>query len=396
MSRRLLWFGIGLTTLALSLPPAAVASSPAPGAAPRIVGGSAATQGQWPFMAEISYRPAGSDEAAFCSGTVLSANVILTAGHCTVDTSTWTTNDPAGYTVVTGASDWTNLAERQVSRVQETIPYPHYDPGDASADLGLLVLATPISAPTIALPSDSDQSLELEGTEADIAGWGETYQGSGASATLYWGQTAIQSSDFCAAEDAGGNLAYSPSTSLCALDSPALMTGACEGDSGGPLFRADATGKLVELGIVSFGSVSCSPSDPSYFTATLPFAGWIEQEIAAVAPPPGHARSKGSDAGSRLTPAAARADVKQTLRRAFGSAFRSSARYSSRCRRRSASTISCAISFRSGGNDYRGTVTIQLVGGGKGASERYVVRWAPERCSARRGSCRAHTKRGSA
>ena len=144
---------------------------------PRVVGGTNAAQGQLPFMAFVADF-ASSTTTDICSGTVVSPNVILTAGHCTVDQSTWATDDRSNYAVVTGAADWTDTTLRHVSTVSRGHPYPGYNPGDQSSDAGLLVLSQPIDAPSIALPTSADQYLEAGGTGAWIAGWGETYAGS--------------------------------------------------------------------------------------------------------------------------------------------------------------------------------------------------------------------------
>ena len=61
-------------------------------------------QSDWPFMAFVAYfDPSGNPEFV-CSGTVVSPNVVLTAGHCAVDEATGVPLDPSGFRVVTGNS----------------------------------------------------------------------------------------------------------------------------------------------------------------------------------------------------------------------------------------------------------------------------------------------------
>lgn len=73
--------------LALAILPAfsIAAALPAPqpaGDGVEIVGGSAATTGQFPY--QVALLQSGS---LFCGGVLLNANTVLTAAHCSVDTS---------------------------------------------------------------------------------------------------------------------------------------------------------------------------------------------------------------------------------------------------------------------------------------------------------------------
>ena len=240
-----------LRLLAKHLHPVAKSPSRRP-LRPRIVGGSSAVQGQLPFMAFIAYF-LSSTSSEICSGTLVAPNVVLTAGHCTVDEDSWTTNDPGGFAVVTGAADWTDATSRQVSSVAEVIPYPGFDPSDLTSDAGLLVLSAPVDAPTIGLPTNADDYLQNPGTGAGIAGWGGTYSGSPLPDVLQWGDTVVQGPAYCD-QFAGGGLAYSPPFGLCSVNAPFYDTATCPGDSGGPLFSADAAGRLIELGITELGT----------------------------------------------------------------------------------------------------------------------------------------------
>jgi secreted trypsin-like serine protease len=111
-------------------------------------------------MAFIIHRDALGN-FAFCSGTVVSTNVVLTAGHCAVDESTGATLDPSGFTVVTGAVDWTDTVDRHASEVSQVIVDPAYNRAAKTSDAALLVLSTPTTAPTIRLAGSADRPMRV-------------------------------------------------------------------------------------------------------------------------------------------------------------------------------------------------------------------------------------------
>ncbi|GJQ80528.1 hypothetical protein Trydic_g12419 [Trypoxylus dichotomus] len=75
----------------------------------RIVGGSNAPAGEYPFM--ISLRSSGN--AHFCGGTLLNSLNVLTAAHCIVGMSDFSENedDPAVYE--SSGDEWDEAAERK-------------------------------------------------------------------------------------------------------------------------------------------------------------------------------------------------------------------------------------------------------------------------------------------
>src|ERR1700694_4322531 len=88
-----------------------------------IIGGTEAENGSLPYLAYVLYEAGGSSEQ--CTGTVLSANVILTARHFAEDSETGIVKEPSGYQIVTGNVEWTSAA-RQVTGVSKVVVYPGY------------------------------------------------------------------------------------------------------------------------------------------------------------------------------------------------------------------------------------------------------------------------------
>lgn len=356
-------------------------------ALPRIVGGTGAAQGQFGFMAFIVYFDSGGKPDFLCSGTLVSSNVVLTAGHCAVEESTGARLAASGYRVVTGAADWTDKAHRTISRASRVVVNPGFtiSGGIPRHDAALLVLSTPVGQPTVPLWGKGQASA---GEPAVIAGWGETFAGQTASPTLLqWARTAVQSPSYCRQF----NPAFDSSSQLCIVHAPIDDTATCNGDSGGPLLATDANNRLFEIGVTSVGPADCDTNTADYFTAVRPVQAWVSSVVRAVAPGPKI---------PRLTLAAARAHVRQTLTRVLGSVFRHRHGYRPSCSRDSAIRVGCKLSFTSGANYHHGTVTISyvLVSGKVDWTDRYVIHSVNDRCyfhSGHRSSCQAQTRSGS-
>ena len=386
------------------------------------MGGEAATQGQFGYMAFVVDQIT-ADEATLCSGTVVSPNVVLTAAHCVTDESTGTPLDPAGFEVVTGSADWTDAAIRSVTGVSRVIVDPAYNPATHFSDAALLVLSTPTTAPSVALANSADLSLQTAGTGSVISGWGETFQGSGVTKTLQWAETVVQSPTYCGQFDSG----FEAALQICTVDFPLDDTATCNGDSGGPLLAVGPGDQAVEIGITDFGPTDCDTVSADYFTAVEPLEVWAASEIDAAAPPPPAAPPPTPPASPppassppptsttptatpppesaaklpRMTLSDARSDTRRTLVGAFGKSFDPRHRYRSSCRRASATRFNCRVTFSSATNDYSGDVTVYLVGGSGGQvrwSDRYAIHWVNDRCylhSGHRRTCKVHSKRGT-
>jgi secreted trypsin-like serine protease len=271
------------TTIALPSP--AGAANGAPRAVPRqgahvaIVGGQPAQPSTFPWMAYVlDFR---GNSVGQCSGTVVAPNLVLTAGHCAEDVQTGVVNEASGYQVTTGNVDWAAPeTERQVSGVARVIVCGCFDRHTTVGDVALLQLSTPTSAPPIALASSPPA-----GTAALLAGWGQTSFGQEAAVEqLQWAPTAVQSAQWCEREATP----FSPSSEICTIEPPARQTGACHGDSGGPLLVADpsATGGMVQIGVTSHNYGDCATTSPSVFTRLDAVAAWVRGWAQALAGAP--------------------------------------------------------------------------------------------------------------
>ena len=210
-----------------------------------IVGGSAAGNGAYSFMASV--QDGGSH---FCGGSVIASQVVLTAAHCV-------TNGQQGLTVRVGSND--NSTGGTVIRVSGVHVDPSYD--GTNYDVAILQLASPVPAniAKITLAPVGDDSHEADGTAVTVAGWGDwnpLTMGLLATPTLNETQLNVVSDANC------GLSGVEADTQVCAA---ALLKDSCQGDSGGPLFWKGPLGQRVQIGVVSHGFLCAIPEFPGSY-----------------------------------------------------------------------------------------------------------------------------------
>lgn len=254
---------------------AAVVATPAAA----VVGGSPATPGSFPSLAFISDN-LGGGETAYCTGTVVSPDVVMTAAHCLVNDSE-ALEPPGGFSVTTGTLDPSQDPGQTYAASAVAID-PSFNPSVDSSDAGVIVLATTTSAPPVTL-ADAADAAELAnplGVGIVIAGWGLTSEGATAEpATLQTAPMTTQTGFYCSQH--GADLGFDESSEFCAPGAGTVAV--CNGDSGGPAFAQGAGGDEIELGMID-RDAGCDPTQPSIFTSVDAVAAWVQGEIAANPP----------------------------------------------------------------------------------------------------------------
>jgi len=244
-----------------------------------VIGGQSAEPGTFPWMAYVlDFR---GNEVGQCTGTVIAPNLVLTAGHCAENVQTGVVNEASGYRVTTGNVDWAAPeTEKQVSDVIRVIPCPCFDRHTDVGDIALLQLSTRTTAPVVTLAS-----APHGGTGALLAGWGKTdFEQDTPVEQLQWARTVVQRPESCEREAPPFSLA----SEVCAIEEPDRQTGACNGDSGGPLLviEPSAPGGMVQIGVASHVYNECATISPSVFTRVDAISAWVRGWVQALASAP--------------------------------------------------------------------------------------------------------------
>ena len=241
---------------------------------PRIVGGSTAPRGAYPWMTALVERGQTPSNGQFCGGALIAPQWILTAGHCVEGTTA------ARLDVIVGAYNLTETTGGgQRIQVTQIISHPGYGDvnGTLSNDVALLKLATPVTNVPVIPLVDSASKLAA-GVACRGMGFGLTSDGGTPSSVLLQVDMAFVS-------QATANSVYGGITDAhVAAGVPAGGRDTCQGDSGGPLVVADGKGGWMHAGVVSFGDGCAQPGVPGIYASTLKYAPWILQNIGTQPP----------------------------------------------------------------------------------------------------------------
>jgi secreted trypsin-like serine protease len=240
-----------------------------------VIGGQNATQGQFPWLADLHFSFQNLNVGHGCGGTLIAPQWVLTAAHCTDVSDGFSISNVRFNTINTSGALNSNGGQQRT--VIQTFVHPSWD-GENGVDLALLKLSSPITtiSPAI-LPLNTDDPLYNIQNNISVAGWGLMEQNeNGQSATiLQWVDSKIKS---CGSI---GGVPIDTSIYFCiGYTAEETPTGAAAGDSGGPAFLIQ-NGIPKVLGVVSGGELAYTDlNKPGFFVKVKNYLQWINNIIA--------------------------------------------------------------------------------------------------------------------
>ncbi|XP_069734093.1 transmembrane protease serine 9 isoform X2 [Phaenicophaeus curvirostris] len=245
-------------------------SRPAMQTASRIVGGSEASRGEFPW--QVSLR---ENNEHFCGAAVLTEKWLVSAAHCFTEFQ-----DPAMWAAYTGTTSLRGSDSGAVKMgIARIIPHPSYNADTADYDVAVLELKRPVTftkyIQPVCLPNAGHHFPASK--KCLISGWGYLREDFLVKPEFLQKATVeLLDQTLCSS-------LYShvlTDRMLCAgylegkIDS-------CQGDSGGPLVCQEPSGKFFLAGIVSWGIGCGEARRPGVYTRVTKLRDWILDAISA-------------------------------------------------------------------------------------------------------------------
>jgi len=246
-----------------------------------VVGGSRTAAERGNFLVALVDGTEGRRTVAagqFCAATAVRPDALITAAHCLADED-GARADPDDLRLFAGHV--LPLRKGRLVGVRSISTHPDFDDGagEANADVGVIRLNAPLKGVTpIGLAGPKDAAASQPGVSLGLWGWGNRAAGDGQNfpRQLHDGTVLRYTDARC--DDLYGRY-FNPASQLCA-GTPDGRVDACQGDSGGPLTATRPDGRLVLVGVVSYGEGCGRPEFPTVYTKLSRYRTYLAEALA--------------------------------------------------------------------------------------------------------------------
>ncbi|KAM6332228.1 transmembrane protease serine 9 [Alca torda] len=232
----------------------------------KIVGGSTAARGEWPWQVSLWLR----QKEHKCGAVLIADRWLLSAAHCFDIYS-----DPKMWVAFLGTPFLSGI-DGKMEKIFRIYKHPFYNVYSLDYDVALLELNMPVkfsnTIKPICLPDNSH--VFHEGARCFITGWGSTKEGGLMSKHLQKAAVNMIGDQACKK--------FYPvqiSSRMVCAGFPQGSVDSCSGDAGGPLACKEPSGKWFLAGITSWGYGCARPYFPGVYTKVTAVQGWIAQNL---------------------------------------------------------------------------------------------------------------------
>ncbi|KAJ8020202.1 Enteropeptidase [Holothuria leucospilota] len=239
---------------------------PAEGVRARIIGGSDAYLGDWPWIGSLR----DSDGGHLCAASLIHPEWAVTAAHCI---------GHGGEKLVFGDLLLSEESSFHHEFTYNTTLHPLYSPVTFQHDIALLHLNGTVHISHYVRPicSSTNQNETFEYQECLIAGWGIKSLRTGSLSNRLQ-EANVPIIDQLTCFNYLSSIQFAPDIMLCAgFDAGGVDS--CDGDSGGPLMCRNAKDRWDLVGVTSIGVHCAFPRLPGVYTRVSAHLDFLKEHI---------------------------------------------------------------------------------------------------------------------
>ncbi|KAM9781868.1 enteropeptidase isoform 2-T2 [Syngnathus typhle] len=231
----------------------------------RVVGGSDAAKGAWPWMVSLHWNG-----RHVCGGALLGRRWLLTAAHCV-----YGKERPLGrWSAKLGLRAQSQAGAVHSFQIDAVIINPHYNRLSKEADIAMMRLSTPTNFTDLIQPvclPENAQELTA-GKKCWIAGWGRQAEEGSLPDILQEAKVPLVGQVSCQR----ALPEYTITSKMLCAGFPEGGVDSCQGDSGGPLM-CEEEGHWTLIGVTSFGMGCGRPERPGVYARVSAFVAWMAE-----------------------------------------------------------------------------------------------------------------------